>query len=552
MSKPRASARIARFVGVKPDPGNCRSLKADHPAAVEGRTIFPGNVASTASSQRFLVSGVNNSKIGKAVEKGAWAGMPIFTLTLEERKTCPRSCESWLSCYGNAQQWPKRWDHTDPDFLPALAAEVITLGRANPKGFVVRLHVLGDFYSAEYVLFWAELLAKVPSLHVYGYTARHLFDGDRESAKIAECIGVLTDHMWNRFAIRTSSSEDVAFSRAIVVEEDPNLPDVIVCPAQTGATECCGSCGLCWSPNARDKTIAFLRHGMKRLPGPRAAVKPVPVAPPAPSLKPAPAQPAERLTVPQQVVRRIEAAAPDLFERYPLGVHVATIMEAVGATYNQTAVALAQLHKAGKFSYLKPSTLDQRKVLLPAGAVEEVALTENQAKVLAVLLAHAVEGRVRVDRLAFRAETGLQIASFDLCVQALRQKGWTKHVGVEDQAAVYQLLRTDGASPPAPTPAVIISAPSNEAAKRDTPAPRPVLKAPPAAPATRAIPKGARIVNLGDGVQRIDMKPVTERVARMARAQIENGADPAFVADCFDLDVDAMEDAIKAIGKVRA
>lgn len=29
------------------------------------------------------------------------------------------------------------------------------------------------------------------------------------------------------------------------------------------------ACGLCWSENARDKTIGFLRHGMRRATGPR-------------------------------------------------------------------------------------------------------------------------------------------------------------------------------------------------------------------------------------------------------------------------------------------
>lgn len=288
---PRARGTVARFAGVKPRPAEARGLAPDHPAAVEGRTLFPGKVAPTAGSARFLVSGHNNAKIGKTVLKGPWTGMPIYTLTLEERATCPRSCEQWLSCYGNSQHWPSRWDHRDPEFLPALVAEVLTTARQHPEGFVVRLHVLGDFYSPEYVLVWAKLLQRLPNLRIYGYTARRVDDPDPASAKIARALQVLTDHLWDRFAVRTSSSDPVARSRAIVVEADPHDPDVIVCPAATGATEACVTCGLCWSENARDKTIAFLLHGIVRSSGPRLAPpSPEPLPPMLAVVAPAPAE----------------------------------------------------------------------------------------------------------------------------------------------------------------------------------------------------------------------------------------------------------------------
>jgi hypothetical protein len=48
------------------------------------------------------------------------------------------------------------------------------------------------------------------------------------------------------------------------VMEDPKAPDVIVCPAQTSKTAACSSCGLCWAPAARSKTVAWLKHGIKR------------------------------------------------------------------------------------------------------------------------------------------------------------------------------------------------------------------------------------------------------------------------------------------------
>jgi hypothetical protein len=89
------------------------------------------------------------------------AGMPIYTLTLEERATCPTSCGHWRSCYGNSMHFAHRIDHRSPGFATLLAANVKRLGVEHPHGFVVRLHVLGDFYSVAYVDLWAALLDAV-------------------------------------------------------------------------------------------------------------------------------------------------------------------------------------------------------------------------------------------------------------------------------------------------------------------------------------------------------------------------------------------------------
>lgn len=277
-----------RFESADIDPAAAVALRADHPALSEGRSIFPSTVVGSSASPRFLVSGHNNPKIGRAILKGPRIGWPIFHVTLEERATCPRTCEQWATCYGNAMPQARR-HRVDADFESLLQSEVATVARQYPGGFLVRLHILGDFYSASYVMLWARLLAFFPQLHVFGYTARRIDDPDPESAKTARAIQVLTDAMWDRFAIRTSGSRSShlipARSRSIVVDEDPGLADVIVCPAQVKATESCASCGLCWADAARDKTIAFLRHGMtRRAKADRpAAVEPKPDAAKAPA-----------------------------------------------------------------------------------------------------------------------------------------------------------------------------------------------------------------------------------------------------------------------------
>lgn len=264
----RASgSTLRRFESADIDPSRVIDLRADHPAVTKGRSIFFRQVRGADDVPRVLVSGHNNPKLGKAVLRGPRAGWPIFQLTLEERATCPATCAQWRGCYGNTMPFARR-HKADEALMAAVRSEVYFLAAANPRGFLVRLHTLGDFFSVEYVAMWAELLNSVPALHVFGYTARREDDEDPASVAIATAIAGITRFKWNRFAIRTSHPEAGA-QRAIVVLADPGHADVLMCPAQSKATEACATCGLCWVSGARNKTIGFLKHGMKRRVGGR-------------------------------------------------------------------------------------------------------------------------------------------------------------------------------------------------------------------------------------------------------------------------------------------
>jgi len=106
-------------------------------------------------------------------------------------------------------------------------------------GSCVRLHVLGDFFSVEYVRFWHWMLQLLPGLHLYGYTARNSCEigaANRRAQRSPRC--------WIRF-----SDGEPCQLRAITVDkaEQANDAGAIVCPVQTGRVDCCGACGLCWA-----------------------------------------------------------------------------------------------------------------------------------------------------------------------------------------------------------------------------------------------------------------------------------------------------------------
>ena len=232
--------------------------KASAGAIKEGRTMFTSRVVHPSEAPRLLIDGHNNPKLGRVVTKGPWQGMPIFSLTLQERATCPDSCHHWDSCYGNNMHWSRRSEH-GPDLERALHRELLAKQAEHRKtGFLVRLHVLGDFYSVDYVNCWRDWLDLFPALHVFGSTARDCFD------PIGRALLALADERWDRFKIRLSTDAHGGEREWVTLWEQPEGPlpcGLVQCPAQTGATQCCGTCGLCW--HADQMSIGFVVHGRR-------------------------------------------------------------------------------------------------------------------------------------------------------------------------------------------------------------------------------------------------------------------------------------------------
>lgn len=223
-----------------------RSMPADATGTRYRKRVLP-----IAKMKGILVSGFLNVKIGRDVRKGRFKGYWIYTLSLEERATCPRSCEHWQSCYGNNMPFAKRVDHTDPVFLPALEAELDVLLAKHKTGVLVRLHALGDFYSEAYLDFWRTQLEKHPRLAIYGYTA-HLPD-----TFLGAGIAGLRWRFAHRFMVRHSNGPGSDCSTTTIMDPADRPDNAFVCPEQTEQTRCCATCGACWSTT---KNVAFLAH----------------------------------------------------------------------------------------------------------------------------------------------------------------------------------------------------------------------------------------------------------------------------------------------------
>ena len=226
-------------------------LAPDHPAIREDRPLFPGMVRSATTVNRVLKSGSGSRKLGSHWSRSTeWRGIPIYSLTLPERSTCPASCPVRPCCYGNGMQLAPRFI-PDANLLARLTIEIENLASVFPEGFSIRLHALGDFVSREYTQFWIDAVHQIPSVHCFGFTAH-----ERRSE-----IGSLIEEesmKWDRFRIRFSGGEGKRSARVMDAPSWGSHSDGITCPADADHTDnSCGSCGLCLSVKNR---IVFKAH----------------------------------------------------------------------------------------------------------------------------------------------------------------------------------------------------------------------------------------------------------------------------------------------------
>lgn len=248
-----AKVRDRRRFKSTPVPLGETSILADPDAA---GSIFLSRVFEPSDAETVLKDGASNSKIGGDVLVGWLKGARIVTLTLEERATCPRSCQLWRGCYGNSMHLARRWRH-GPELEARIRREVAALC-ADHDRVLVRLHVLGDFYSLGYVEMWGDLMLDHEGLAVFGFTAHG------EETPLGAEIARRRRAFGRRWSIRHSGRTGRwgAFTIDFPTERK-QIGDALVCPEQVdamvgGARRAhCGSCAACWSTDA---PIVFVEH----------------------------------------------------------------------------------------------------------------------------------------------------------------------------------------------------------------------------------------------------------------------------------------------------
>ena len=199
-----------------------------------------------------LKPGSNNKKLGFKITTPKWKGKKLYSLTLVERETCPTSCHHWEDCYGNNMPFAHRFSTIG--LLDQIEFEIHTLLIKHKQGIVIRLHVLGDFMTVDYVEFWERMLFDHPKLALFGYTGRE------ETSDIGKALWTLNTRYNERCTIRFSGNTaafDGRYSSTLFAAEESFTGKHFNCPEQTGKLKDCASCGLCWSV---PKTVRFATH----------------------------------------------------------------------------------------------------------------------------------------------------------------------------------------------------------------------------------------------------------------------------------------------------
>lgn len=252
-SKKVAAVRDRRRFKTVPVPMGDPAVMA--PEGATG-TIFPSRVFEPDGSESLLKDGCNQAKIGGDVLVGWLKGARIYTLTLEERATCPTSCRHWLSCYGNSMPHSRRWRH-GPELMARVEQEIADLCGLHEM-VLIRLHVLGDFWSVEYVDLWARLLDRFDGLHVFGFTAH------KQGDEIGDIIAAIRNLHPRRFWIRHSDMTGPWGSFTVdFPTQQKTIGDAVVCPEQRDGMSGerkgthCGNCAVCWSSPV---PVAFVTH----------------------------------------------------------------------------------------------------------------------------------------------------------------------------------------------------------------------------------------------------------------------------------------------------
>jgi len=257
----RAEASVARVRDrrrhkVTSVPGAGSPTVASGEAAREGRTVFPRRVAVPGPRDRVLKDGANSSKIGGDVLVGRLRGARIYTLTLEERATCPRACALWSTCYGNGMPHADRWEW-GAETKAAILRELAEHCARGPV--LLRLHVLGDFPAEEDVAWWRGRLQQFPDLSIFGFTAH------APRTPVGAAVAAVRDEFPGRFCVRHSGTCGRWGSFTVdFPTERKKIGDALVCPEQRDAMaglaargRHCGDCAACWES---DVAVVFVEH----------------------------------------------------------------------------------------------------------------------------------------------------------------------------------------------------------------------------------------------------------------------------------------------------
>ena len=188
----------------------------------------------------------------KPVQLGRWNTklglVPSFSLPI--LRTCPGKTEACKRlCYGlngrfNRQKVREIYENNlqetkQASFVDRMVSEILGTGAR-----VLRLHVIGDFYSAKYVGKWIEIANRLPDVKFFGST---------RSWRVPRIRGALKNfhdlpNVYLRASIDLSHLDRPPSGWGVWSIEGPGDP----CLHDYGLVENCTACMKCWQAKDTD------------------------------------------------------------------------------------------------------------------------------------------------------------------------------------------------------------------------------------------------------------------------------------------------------------
>ena len=180
-----------------------------------------------------------NSKLGV---------IPSFSLPV--LKTCPGKTEFCSRlCYGLKGRFTRQRIRElvqnnleasrQPDFAERMIREIL---KAKPEAF--RLHVIGDFYSVEYVEKWLEIADRLPDVKFFGSTRSWRVLGLRDAVTRLRDL----PNVYLRASIDLSHLDQPSHSWGVWSIEGKGDP----CPHDYSLADNCITCKKCWQTKDSD------------------------------------------------------------------------------------------------------------------------------------------------------------------------------------------------------------------------------------------------------------------------------------------------------------
>jgi hypothetical protein len=254
-------AGVGIYYAVKSQKKQVTTARAEHRSLEKNVRLLPGKTTQRGFCGGGM-EGYRNPKGDLFAEGNSKLGKHIWAFSLPRVTTCPgRSDWCNKNCYMEKVEklypttlpaYERNYQETLKADFPDKAIEELTRRDKNLKYRLVRVHVDGDFYNAEYIRKWIRIVKALPDFQFYAYT---------KSWRVAKLLPVLNElrrlpNMIMRASTDESTQKPPAGWLEAGINECLTSPKSYTCHFYDNKIKC-DTCRVC---GTKEKSITLKAH----------------------------------------------------------------------------------------------------------------------------------------------------------------------------------------------------------------------------------------------------------------------------------------------------